>query len=59
MRYPIIFLALWALPALATREIAFQCDERYCVLSRADWQWLMESTMKKDQLIQKCGWKDS
>ena len=61
MRY--LLLAFLAFPALAqspsTRDIAFKCDDDYCVLSREDWKWVMESMKAKDSLLSKCGWKSS
>ena len=60
-----LLLAFLAFPALAqspsTRDIGFKCDDKHCVLTKEDWQWVMESMMAKDDAIQKlltrCGWK--
>lgn len=61
MRY--FLIAFLAFPAFAQapgyRDISFQCDDTHCILSKEDWKWMMESTLKKDQLLAKCGWKNS
>ncbi len=60
MRYLTIALALFALPVLAApKEIAFKCDDDYCVLSKADWQWMMHAMQAKDEMLKRCGVKDS
>ena len=59
----IALIAFLALPVHAqapdTRRIHFQCDEENCQLSKADWRWMMEQHMKAQQLLAKCGWKES
>lgn len=61
MRY--LLLAFLALPAYAqapdTRRIAFQCDDENCLIAKDDWRWMMEQHMKAQQLLAKCGWKQS
>lgn len=59
MRY-LALVAFLALPAVASapRKIPFKCDDDYCIVSRADWQWMMEAMMAKDALISRC-YKDS
>ena len=61
-----LLLAFLALPSFAqspSREVGFQCNDKHCVLTREDWQWVMESMKAKDtaleRLMTKCGWKST
>lgn len=61
MRY-LVIAALLSTPVYAQapgRQIAYKCDEDVCVMSRADWEWMMGQYTAAQKLLAKCGWKNS
>jgi hypothetical protein len=59
----LLLILLLALPAYAeapgAREVKFVCQDGYCLMSEADWRWVVRSMKAKDEelarLMRGCG----